>query len=372
MWQRPWAFWAFLLPVLVLLLARSPLRPHRVATGALSLWRRVEESAHAAGGERPKLPPALLCLVIGLFLGVLSLAGPRELSGGTSRTWQIVVDRSPSAYLSSAGSKLTRLDAALALLESRLSDELRSGDSLRWFDGSEWLGGSEVPSSWISAPRVALSAPRWEEQDLPGVIWVCPVEPESERRAATLCAGGAEVSPGAVALDGQDRLDWDRGDLKRVIGGAPQRTVMMSGVEGRFADFVTLWAEERGLLLNRSEGGAQEVLRVSVGSSGEDWGAEAWKSRPGLLLLSSVEGPTLGGDPAQFALTWSELLDTVCLPPIGFSPVWARSLSGDEAWELGEVPGRRSDGSSQDQSWGAWMALLACGFVAAALIAAPR
>jgi hypothetical protein len=177
MWQRPWAFWAFLLPVLVLLLARSPLRPHRVATGALSLWRRVEESAHAAGGERPKLPPALLCLVIGLFLGVLSLAGPRELSGGTSRTWQIVVDRSPSAYLSSAGSKLTRLDAALALLESRLSDELRSGDSLRWFDGSEWLGGSEVPSSWISAPRVALSAPRWEEQDLPGVIWVCPVEP---------------------------------------------------------------------------------------------------------------------------------------------------------------------------------------------------
>ena len=372
MWQRPWAFWAFLLPVLVLLLARSPLRPHRVATGALNLWRRVEESAHAAGGERPKLPPALLFLVIGLFFGVLSLAGPRELSRGTSRTWQIVVDRSSAAYLTSIGSERSRLDAALALLKSRLSAELRSGDSLRWFDGSEWLGGPEVPSSWISAPRVAVSAPRWEELDLPGVIWVCPIEPESERSAATLCAGGAEVSPGAVALDGQDRLDWNRGDLRRVIGGAPQRTVMMSGVDGRFADFVTLWAEERGLLLNDSGGGTQEVLRVSVESPGEDWGAEAWKSRPGLLLLSSAEGPALGGDPAQFALTWSELLDTLCLPPTGFSPVWARSLSGDEAWDLGELPGQRSDGNSQDQSWGAWMALLACGFVAAALIAAPR
>ena len=215
MWQRPLAFLALSLPLLVFLLARRPLRPHRLATGALSLWRRVHESPSVAGGERPRLPLALWCLVIGLTFGVLSLAGPMEPSSESSQTWRVVVDRSSGAYLKSADDGVLRVDAALALLDSEWRLGLGARDKVRWFDGTEWLEGREFPDAWRSPPSVSLDAPDFLEQDLPGTIWLCPVHPEGERRFASLCAGGATPSPGPVAFDGEDRsFDRGRGPLR--------------------------------------------------------------------------------------------------------------------------------------------------------------
>lgn len=371
-WQRPWAFWALALPLLVFLLARHPLRPHRLATGALNLWRSVHESPHGAGGERPKLPLALWWLVIGLSFGVLSLAGPRERSRESSRTWQVIVDRSAAAYLQDSGGDLLRIDAARALLESEWKSSRRSSDTVRWFDGSEWIQSLEFPEAWRSAPLVTAQVPRWLELDLPGAIWLCPVQPAEERLVASLCAGGASHSPGPVAIEGNDRLDWTSSGLLRVVGGAPQRSVSLIGVQGRFADFVSLWAEERGLRLNDSAEGASEILRISVATSEEVVGTERWTASPGLLLLVDEAGPALGSDPADFALSWSQRLDKLSLAPVGFSSVGARALSGPQVWSLGEGPLEEFAGGHSESTWEGWMALLSCLFVAAAMIGAAR
>lgn len=55
-WERPLAWWGLCLPALVLLAAKQPLRPRVMATGALSLWRRVLESPGGGDGERPQVP----------------------------------------------------------------------------------------------------------------------------------------------------------------------------------------------------------------------------------------------------------------------------------------------------------------------------
>lgn len=365
-WQRPLAFLALALPLLVFLLARSPLRPHRLATGALSLWRRVQESPHGAGGDRPRLPLSLWWLVIGLSIGVLSLAGPRERSIESSRSWRVVVDRSPAAYLQSSEGGGLRIDAALARLDSEWRLGLGANDKVRWFDGTEWLEGREFPEAWRVAPGVALETPSFLDLDLPGTIWLCLVQPAGERRLASLCAGGATPSPGPVAIDGEDRLDWSSSGLQRVEGGAPLRSVRLVDIEGAFADFVSLWAEERGFLLNDSSGRSQEVLQISV-SRGEDLAL-----RGGQLLFTDKAGPPLGKDPADFALTWSRRLDGLCLPPAGFSSVSARALTGRSTWDLGEPPIEDFTGDPSEGAWEGWLALLSCGFVALAMLGAAR
>lgn len=366
MWQRPVAFLALSLPLLVFLLARRPLRPHRLATGALSLWRRVHESPNRAGGERPQLPLSLWWLVIGLTFGALSLAGPMEPSREPSRTWRVIVDRSPGAYLPSAEEGVLRIDAALALLDSEWRPALGENDKARWFDGREWLEGRKFPEAWRAAPGAALEAPDFLEMDLPGTIWLCQVQPEGERSIASLCAGGAAPSPGPVAIDGDDRLDWTLSGLQRVEGGAPLRFVRLVEIEGPFVDFVSLWAEERGLLVNDLQEGAQEVLVISRA------GVEDSDQSAGELRFADRAGPPLGDDPAEFALSWSRRLDSLCLPPAGFSSVGARSLTGMSAWSLGEAPVEDFTGDPSQGAWAGWLALLSCGFVALAMIATTR
>ena len=367
-WQRPLGLLALSLPLLVFILARRPLRPHRLATGALSLWRRVHESASGAGGERPRLPLSLWWLVIGLTFGALSLAGPTEPSSETSQTWRVIVDRSPGAYLKSPGDDALRIDAALALLDSEWKRGLGDRDKVRWFDGTEWLEGREFPEAWRTPPGAALEAPAFLEQDLPGTIWLCQVQPKGERRIASLCAGGATPSPGPVAIDGEDRIDWTLSGLQRVEGGAPLRSIRMVGIEGAFAEFVSLWADERGLRLNDSSEGVVEILQISVESSG----GEDLAQRPGQLFFTEKTGPPLGSDPVEFALSWSRRLDSLCLPPAGFSTVSARALTGMSAWGAGEPPIEDFTGDPSQGAWAGWLALLSCGFVALAMLGVAR
>ena len=291
-----------------------------------------------------------------------------EPSSEASQTWRVVVDRSPGAYLKSADDGVLRIDAALALLDSEWRLGLGARDKVRWFDGTEWLEGREFPDGWRTPPSVPLEAPDFLEQDLPGTIWLCLVQPEGERHFASLCAGGATPSPGPVAFDGEDRIDWTLDGLQRVAGGAPLRSVRLTEVGGPFVDFVSLWAEERGLRLNDPSEGAEEVLLISVASSS----GEELAQRPGQLFFTDKTGPPLGGDPVEFALSWSRRLDSLCLPPAGFSTVSARALTGASEWGVGEPP---IEDFTDDPSQGAlegWLALISCGFVALAMLGAPR
>jgi hypothetical protein len=154
----------------------------------------------------------------------------------------------------------------------------------------------------------------------------------------------------------------------RVEGGAPLRSVRLTELEGPFADFVSLWADERGYLLNDSSGDSEELLHISVAGAGVGDVAE----RRGRLLFTDRVGPPLGNAPADFALTWSRRLDSLCLPPADFSTVSARSLTGRSVWDLGEPPIEDFTGNSSEGTLGGWLALLSCGFVALAMIGAAR
>ena len=371
-WQRAWALWGFILPAVVFLLARRPLRPDRLPTGALSFWRSVQESSTGGGGDLPKIPPAIWMLLFGLVFGVISLAGPKERSREASRTWHVIVDRSPAAYLKCAGDDASRMDAARALLEVELLGRLAGIDQVRWFDGEAWLEGLAFPAAWTSAPLEPLPAPSWSEHDLPGAVWLCSAVPPVEREAAHLCVGGARPCPGPVAIDGEDRLDWDVGGIERVLGAAPARSVALVGVKGAFAEFVTLWSEERGLNLNDDSPDTVEVLRVLVVDDGVEMAAGEWRTAPGALMFADQSGPALRGDAAEFALTWSRRLDELCLAAPGFASVGARSLSAEQLWASGRAPREDGGGGQSASRLEGWLALLSCCFVAAAMIAAAR
>ena len=155
---------------------------------------------------------------------------------------------------------------------------------------------------------------------------------------AEYTVGGARPCPGPVSIDGEDRLDWDVGGIERIIGGAPTRSVALVGVEGAFAEFVALWAGERGLSLNDGSPEAVEVLRVLAADDDAEMASGEWRTAPGILIFADQGGPDLRGDAAEFALTWSRRLDELCLAAPGFASVGARSLSAEQLWAPGRAP----------------------------------
>ena len=374
-WGRPEAWWGLLAPVAILLFARRPLRPRTVATGALSLWRRVQESSRGGDGERPQVPPGLWWLCAGLIVGVLAMAGPRERTPGSTRSWSVLVDRSPIAHLPVASGGKTRLARAVELLEEEWRDLVHDGDRVRWYDGSEWVESEHFPEAWSEAPRAPMQPPEWARWDAPGAVWVCARAPDSTRLEASLCASGGEAAPGPVAVDGEDRLDWSGDGLVRVVGGAPRRSVRVVDLRGDLAAFIELWADERGLVMNKGGPSADDVLVVSQrapGSGGLATNDGSGSARAGVLSLGPSEGALLGTDPAAFALFWSERLDELCLPVTGLSPVAGRAPIGKAMWIAGRAPDERRDGGPPGRAWEGLLALLSCGLVAVALVGFPR
>ena len=359
------AWWGLILPVLVLLAAKQPLRPRLMATGALSLWRTVRESPGAGGSERPAVPWAIWFLCAGLTAGVLSMAGPRSISAGVSRSWVVVVDRSPVTYLA-ASAEESRLERGLGLLEEEWRGYVREGDRVRWFDGSEWREGMSFPEDWRSAPRSPAGAPDWERWDAPGSVWLCARPPACEPLEASICASGGDAALGPVAIDGADRLDWDGVGMVRVPGAAPRRVIRLAGVGGDLVSFVELWAEERGLELSRGAASGDDVLVLRRAGDG------ASEPQRGALSILPGEESLGDRDPAAFALLWSERLDEACLPAAGLSPVSARAPIGNAMWIAGRAPDERRDGGLPGRAWEGWLALLSCGLVAVALIGSPR
>ncbi|MDP6763721.1 MAG: hypothetical protein QF860_12750 [Planctomycetota bacterium] len=363
-WTRPAGLLALALPVLLLLLHRARSRPPSVATGTLGLWRDLEGTARRADRRlRRAVPPRLWLLCASLTLGAAALGGPRLPAPPAARTWSVVVDRSPSMYLSSDGS--TRLALALDRARALLEMGRAGGDALEWesfFGGEHHVhAGDAPPAAWLTEPRAPAAEPAWETLDAPGRLWVTDALPEPAPRFAGWAASGGEAVPGPVGRTREGVVVFDgEGLTTRPAQTAPPILVLTGPLPGEVTELARLWAAERGLdvadgptpgalldLRGVSEG---PVSTVPVGRDG--WSARAvaraapladgrgplvpWLADearrvafgPGRVVCA-IEGlDELTGDPAAFAVSWAELLDAACGPPAGCVPTAERRAAG--------------------------------------------
>jgi hypothetical protein len=333
---------ALLLPIALLLGARAFVRPERLATGTLEIWRRVAgERAPASPRRRRRIPPAVLLLALGLALGAVALARPRFSTSSARRSFRLLVDGSPSMDLALGSG--TRRDRAEAMARAWISREFPDAGLVRV----------------VRPGRLGL------EDDVDGAIWITDRAPSPPPAHAGWFASGGPAVPGPVAVDGTTRFDWDGKDLVAVADGTPRRTIVVRGALPKpVAGVLEAWASARGAMVGTTDPAALAVVGAGTGApvraeaSRDGWSAaieitasapdsdadgplEAWIADPsGRKLLSfgagrvhcpwsSMEDPR--GDPAAFAVSWASLFDRAVLPPPGIVALADRASSGTEA-----------------------------------------
>lgn len=314
---RPWALLGLGLPLLLLLLARLPGRPTRLATGTLELWRQVAVArARAAAGPRPRIPPSIWLLALALASAVVALAGPRPLAPPLAREWRFVVDRGPSLYLPGgrahfeepfdaklpATAGAPRLELALERASREARRHLAAGDRVRWSDpsaaGAPSHPGEQAPRAWLEPPPIPRAAPDWARFDAPGVIWVTDRAPQGPRAHAGLIAAGGPPVPGPVAALGTTRLDWDGARLVEVEGGLPQGSL---GLDPRLppelVELAGYYADSRGLA---RDGPGPRALELRFAGEGPDVALRAGRDGFGILGWAAASGtPAHHGEEPQ-------------------------------------------------------------------------
>lgn len=341
--ERPVGLATLALPILLLLWARRPTAPLRVATGAFELWRSTNDGdpPRTASGAR-RVSPRTWLLAAALVAGALAVAGPRRSDPPPRVTWTLELDRSPSMYLPVAeGAARTRYDLALERALEEL-ERLDVGPEARlWISSAgEQARGSAPPGAWGVAPIVPapeLSAGRRDR-----IFISDSLDPDQLSAAGGVAGGGAPV-PGVVADSGGRRVLWDGAAL--VDGGpSPARRVRVdSGIAGELRELVELWCAERGLSVLDDGGevalwielpapadersvrvlaegwGLRGRARVAAADGDEAWSAldgtpVAWSSGPGRLRVALTHVEAFEGGSAALALDWARWLDAHLLP----------------------------------------------------------
>ena len=429
-WGRPAGVWALLLPFVVLLFARFRARPEARATGALSVWREIAPvEAPRARGVRPRIPLAVWLCAAGLAAGALALAGPRLGAPPLPRGFVVVVDQSPSMFLPRDAGGERRLDAARERALAWLDAAGRARDRVRWIGSAgveaELAFGTPPPPELWEAPAWEAPEPTWSRFDLPGAVFVTDRVPAVLPSRAGLAAAGGEAVPGPIGVAGADRVDWDGARLVRVPGAAPVRGARAApDLPEVVATMLAVWAGERGLEDAADAPLALAVVpapgpppRVDVRVERAGWAlsgsapatglapppgppaATTWLSgrdaagasvplvawRPGTVFVALAAASEPEGDPAAFALAWSELFDRAALPAPGTVPFGERQAAGPSTWrEPAEAaprppatpgapgapgaPGNRTPGRAREAAASdAWLAALAGVLVVAAL-----
>lgn len=340
-WTRPAALVSLALPALVVLLSLRPERPTPLASGTFSLWRERTEAVRG-GGRRRRLPPERVLIVLALACAAVALAGPRRRAQEPPRTWQVIVDASPSMHLEHSGGR-TRLEQARRTLEELAREE---GVGLRWTLDGEVLH-EELDEGWRTA-----GPPRWAAFDVPGAVWLTDRVPEEPPRQAGLVASGGPAVPGPVGTVGTRWLDWTGASLVERDGAPTRRVVVDDSLPAPIRAVARAWAEERGLASPTGEV-ALEVLRVEGPGTEVLAGRDGWRAsgrgcaapagttwlaagerplvtwRPGAVAVALQELSPPEGDPAAWAVSWSRLLDGALAPAFGVVPLDERGEAGE-------------------------------------------
>jgi hypothetical protein len=366
-WTRPLGLLALALPIAVLLASRLLERPVEIATGTLEVWRRVQAARpRASPRSRLRIPPAVWLLAAGLALGALALAGPRKPTSET-RELRVLVDRSPSMELPLGSG--TRRDRATSLAKEWIDENVPSGSRVEWIDRRDAFG---------------------PEDDRPDTMWVTDVAPQPPPQHAGFVASGGDAVPGAIAVDGRKRFDWDGDRIVEVPEGAPKRSVAVTGeLPKPVAGVLAAWAEARGaivgaggdsLLLATSANGAHRDVRVardgwsaSAVAAGAPSALPTWledaehralvSSAPGRIESALVSMSDPEGDPAAFAVSWAKLFDDAVLAPPGVVELGERRDAGKETIVAPKL-------DAAEHGFSVWEAWLACAAAGAVLIAA--
>ncbi|MFN0007627.1 MAG: hypothetical protein ACKVXR_06940 [Planctomycetota bacterium] len=371
-WTRPLGLLALALPIAVLLASRLLARPSEIATGTLEVWKRVlAAQPRASPRSRRRIPPAVWMLAAGLALGALALAGPRKPSSA-ARELRVLVDRSPSMELPLGAG--TRRDRATELARKWIDENLPRGSRVEWLEQRGAFG---------------------PEDDRPDTLWVTDAAPQPPPERAGLVASGGGTVPGAIAVDGTTRFDWDGDRIVEVPMGAPKRRVLVSGeLPVPIAGVLAAWADARGAIMGTGDDpGASLVLRTGVSGPSRDVevGRDGWKAgataagappplptwledreqralvcfEPGRIESALVSMSDPEGDPAAFAVSWARLFDDAVLAPPGVVELGERRAAGDERILTG-IGGSAEETDRGAGSFATWLALASAGFAAIA------
>lgn len=364
--QRAAALSLLVLPLVLWWLARRPRPPQERATGTLEIWREVLERAIATPTTRGRgVPPGLYCLLLGLVLGTLALAGPRS-GRSVAPEWRVVLDTRTGMYLPWRGegapeTTRRRLDVALDVAR-----EWIEGPAL-WmrFDGERWEHASGVapPAAWLRDSNRTTDSMPWSEVDRADTLWITDGAPQSHE-ASWIASGGDRVDGVVGRRNG--RIASMR-DGERIELGAPDRVRL--ALDARLPEALRglceSWARERGAELVDVDADADATVRVTAPRSGErvvpgdGWsltgraaeepvGRALWRdsagdvalsAAPGTLRLALHEPLELEGDRRAFALDWLEALEASVLEPDGTVPLAARRSVGSGGRFRGAGPG---------------------------------
>lgn len=407
---RPIAFALLVLPIAVILLARRHTRPESDATGTLELWRRsaVQVTENAAR-VRSKLPPWAWWIVLALVLGIVALADPRPSQARAENELLVVVDRSPSMYLADDGR--TRLAHALEMAHDVIARY--DADHVIWIappaGSSAKVRGNALPAEWGDAPRVPRDLVDFGVYDRPGALWITDRAPESAPRWAGFVASGGARVVGSIGVHDGRLVEWDGTRVSVSSVRAPERRVTIAErTPDWIARLARTWAAARGLacVSDTEAQGESAALELSVHAPANaesalvatnEAGRDGWLARgtfasglksiddDGVLerwLVDPASGATLvasgpgririafatleppRGDPAAFAVSWSQLFDSCALDPTACVPLSERAGAGKPARKaLSSEAGAGRDPAR------VWTALVALGAVAAALCA---
>lgn len=378
-WVRPLGLVGLVLPLVVLLAARTPSRPRELATGTIAIWRRVDPgSAVHARRARPRIPLVVWLIALALTAGGLALGGPQPRTSGSSRTWTLIVDLSPSMSLPvdpADPQSLLRGEVAYQRAEQWMRETASSDDTFEQVligrSASGEMRGAPIPATGEELRELlqrsgaeGLPGPFWHEHDRPGTLWITDRIPSYEPQHAGYAVSGGAAVAGPVASSGTTRIDWDTEGWAEVEGGAAIGVVRLTrsrtddpadgatrdrspddlGLPLVLVDVITAWAEARALVLRQDElrGAEEERLVVSFAQASElqastlsrdGWSvsgeiAAQQSTAPGTPLdvwRDSVERPLVRAHPGRLDVSWVSLEEPRG-DPAAFAVSWAALL----------------------------------------------
>ncbi|MFT5284597.1 MAG: hypothetical protein ACI8TQ_000754 [Planctomycetota bacterium] len=400
---QPFVLAGLLLPLLLLLIAKSKVRPLQRATSSLRLWRRLNESQPiASASSRASIPPTLWLFTVALASAAMAASQPRMQRTSAGRTWQVVVDRSPSMFLNMLpahpyselnvlgepsridrdlcpvtppGSALrieVALDAALVVL----SDAWRAGDQLTYSSPGRVPFESDrleaPPAQWLSPDLWPSARPEFDSFDAAGYLLVTdralPIQ-----RANLFASGGAEAT-GLIGRRGNQQLLWRGGEVLDELAVPPRFAIAPVSGLGAVGELFKVWCSTRGFELTHAPSAVESsqpalVLSPTSFNSVEtrtvEVGREGWKLRVELrsnstafdsvqslrnVWLTAAGQGLVSWRPGQISIEWAATSNAELGRPTGDPASFA--LSWSKLFDEAVLPEPRSASLVERQAAG--------------------